>query len=173
MDRLEAAINPARTLEPTGRELCITHRVLDVLGPIQASIAEDARTCPTRGQLYRSWGSGLRRLMASPVACTGRTTDTAYREPLSRPRQPRPVVTKNGQLEPRGALSQQQQPYRKGKTNGPRRKTGRGGGDGGNAASLGGEISSGAAACGSSGCWPGLSTLHDLTPSCSVQTGQM
>ena len=71
-------------------------------------------------------------------------------------------------------LSQQQQPYRKGKTNGPRRKTGRGGGgDGDNAASLGGEISSGAAAWGSSGCCPGLSTLHDLTPSCSVQTGQM
>src|ERR1700733_6076052 len=67
----------------------------------------------------------------------------------------------------RGALSQQRQPYRKGKTNGPRRKTGRGGGgDGGNAASLDGEISSGgAAACGSSGCWPGLSTLHDLMPS--------
>ena len=65
------------------------------------------------------------------------------------------------------AVSQQQQPYRKGKSNGPRRKTGRGGGgDGGNAASLDGEISSGgAAACGSSGCWPGLSTLHDLTPS--------
>jgi hypothetical protein len=38
-------------------------------------------------------------------------------------------------------------------------------------AALGGEISSGAVA-GSSGC-PGRSTLHDLTPSCSVQTGQM
>jgi hypothetical protein len=62
----------------------------------------------------------------------------------------------------RGPLSQRRQPYRKGKTNGPRRKTGRGGGgDGGNAASLGGEIFSGAAACGSSGCWPGL--FRDLT----------
>ena len=64
--------------------------------------------------------------------------------------------------------------YRKGMTSGPRRKTGRGGGGGGdNAAPLGGEISSGAAAWGSSGCCPGLSTLHDLTPSCSVQIGQM
>src|ERR1700732_4763356 len=92
-------------------------------------------------------------------------SQTPYR--LARLAGPRPATAWE-------ALSQQQRPYRKGMTSGPRRKTGRGGGGGGdNAASLGGEISSGAAAWGSSGCCPGLSTLHDLTPSCSVQIGQM
>ena len=90
-----------------------------------------------------------------------------------RPRQPRLAVTKKDNRGVGGAITATT-PYRKGMTNGPRRKTGRGGGGGGdNAAWLGGEISSGAAAWCSSGCCPGLSTLHDLTPSCSVQIGQM